>query len=226
MKLYVFCISTIFLKSGKSVGFIQLSQSKYGVVFTPKLEGIENKHSNLHGFHVHENASCEAKIKNGVTVLGGAAGGHYDPDKTGKHGFPWTDDNHLGDLPPLFIDNKGQAKQPVLAPRLTLSDLPNRALMIHLGGDNHSDEPSPLGGGGPRLVCGVIGAKPISKPGACEGVNVYPKWTAKDWEGGKPNHANSGDKMVFQGALYRANWYTNSIPGSDISWTLLELCGV
>ncbi|MGL5290481.1 MAG: superoxide dismutase family protein, partial [Vibrionaceae bacterium] len=24
------------------------------------------------------------------------------------------------------------------------------------GGDNHSDHPSPLGGGGDRIICGVI----------------------------------------------------------------------
>jgi Cu-Zn family superoxide dismutase len=28
--------------------------------------------------------------------------------------------------------------------------------MIHEGGDNYSDEPAPLGGGGARIACGVI----------------------------------------------------------------------
>ncbi|HPY41396.1 MAG TPA: superoxide dismutase [Cu-Zn] SodC2, partial [Thiolinea sp.] len=28
--------------------------------------------------------------------------------------------------------------------------------MIHMGGDNHADHPAPLGGGGARMVCGVI----------------------------------------------------------------------
>ena len=28
--------------------------------------------------------------------------------------------------------------------------------MIHAGGDNHSDHPKLLGGGGTRMVCGVI----------------------------------------------------------------------
>ncbi len=28
--------------------------------------------------------------------------------------------------------------------------------MIHAGGDNHSYHPAKLGGGGSRLVCGVI----------------------------------------------------------------------
>jgi Cu-Zn family superoxide dismutase len=28
--------------------------------------------------------------------------------------------------------------------------------MVHVGGDNYSDTPAPLGGGGGRLVCGVV----------------------------------------------------------------------
>ncbi|WP_324128836.1 superoxide dismutase family protein, partial [Acinetobacter baumannii] len=28
--------------------------------------------------------------------------------------------------------------------------------MIHAGGDNYSDSPQPLGGGGARIACGVI----------------------------------------------------------------------
>lgn len=28
--------------------------------------------------------------------------------------------------------------------------------MVHMGGDNHSDHPKPLGGGGDRYACGVI----------------------------------------------------------------------
>ena len=29
--------------------------------------------------------------------------------------------------------------------------------MVHMGGDNHSDHPAPLGGGGARVACDVIG---------------------------------------------------------------------
>jgi Cu-Zn family superoxide dismutase len=28
--------------------------------------------------------------------------------------------------------------------------------MVHAGGDNHADHPAPLGGGGMRILCGVI----------------------------------------------------------------------
>ncbi|MRR17699.1 MAG: superoxide dismutase [Cu-Zn] SodC1, partial [Deltaproteobacteria bacterium] len=30
------------------------------------------------------------------------------------------------------------------------------SLMIHVGGDNYSDVPEKLGGGGGRLACGVV----------------------------------------------------------------------
>lgn len=144
------------LSSGESVGSISLEQNEYGVIFMPELHGLPKELHGLHGFHIHENPSCGSAEKNGKTVLGGAAGGHYDPMKTGQHGFPWSDENHLGDLPPLYIDQEGNAMQPILAPRIKLSDLSGRALMIHAGGDNHSDHPKALGGGGARLICGVI----------------------------------------------------------------------
>lgn len=134
-----------------SVGQIVVSESKYGLVFTPALTGLP---PGLHGFHVHENPSCAAKEKDGKNVPALAAGGHYDPAKSGQHGTPWGD-GHLGDLPALYVDADGKASQPVLAPRLKLADLSGRSLMVHAGGDNHADHPAPLGGGGGRIVCGV-----------------------------------------------------------------------
>jgi Cu-Zn family superoxide dismutase len=44
-----------------------------------------------------------------------------------------------------------------LAPRIKdIQALKGHALMIHAGGDNYSDQPKPLGGGGARIACGVI----------------------------------------------------------------------
>jgi len=138
--------------TGPMVGQILISESPYGLVFTPSLKGLP---PGLHGFHVHENSSCEAKEKDGKKVPALAAGGHYDPAATKQHGLPWGN-GHLGDLPALFVDAEGNATQPVLAPRLKMSDLVGRSLMVHAGADNHADHPAPLGGGGPRIVCGVI----------------------------------------------------------------------
>ncbi len=104
---------------------------------------------------MHQNASCAPQEKDGTVTPAGAAGGHYDPKDAGEHGTPWGD-GHRGDLPALFVDNDGNAGYPVLAPRLAFKDLDGRALMVHAGGDNHSDHPEALGGGGARIYCGVI----------------------------------------------------------------------
>lgn len=138
--------------SVKSIGTVTVTESAYGLVFTPDLQGLE---PGLHGFHLHQNNSCAPAEKDGEMVPALAAGGHYDPRNAGKHGTPWGE-GHAGDLPPLYVDADGNAKQPVLAPRLRNGDLPGRALMIHAGGDNHSDHPAPLGGGGARVACGVV----------------------------------------------------------------------
>ena len=137
---------------GAEICTVQATDSKYGLVLTPSLRGLP---PGLHGFHVHQNPSCDAKEKDGKIVPALAAGGHFDPAGTGKHGEPWGE-GHLGDLPPLYVDAAGNATQPVLAPRLKVADLADRSLMVHAGGDNHADHPAPLGGGGARMACGVV----------------------------------------------------------------------
>lgn len=50
------------------------------------------------------------------------------------------------------------------------------------------------------------------------GINVYPNWYQTDWAG-NPSHATGGDQMVHNGVIYKANYWTNSVPGSDGSWS-------
>jgi Cu-Zn family superoxide dismutase len=138
---------------GKEIGQITISETAYGLVFSPTVTGLP---PGLHGFHVHENASCEPKEKDGKKMPALAAGPHYDPAGSKRHSAPWGD-GHLGDLPALSADANGNVS-PVLAPRLKMADLKGRALMIHAGGDNYADQPAPLGGGGVRWACGVIQA--------------------------------------------------------------------
>ena len=138
--------------AGIAVGDIVISESPYGLVFTPNLRGMT---PGLHGFHVHENPSCAPLEKDGKMVPALAAGGHYDPTGTKRHGLPWGD-GHLGDLPALHVDNSGNATYPVLAPRLKIADVKSRSLMVHVGGDHHADHPAPLGGGGARMACGIV----------------------------------------------------------------------
>jgi Cu-Zn family superoxide dismutase len=137
---------------GAEIGTVTASTSAYGTVLTPNLHSLT---PGLHGFHVHQNPSCGPGEKGGKMVGGLAAGGHYDPASAGHHAGPYGD-GHLGDLPPLYVDGDGNATHPVLAPRLKVSDLKGRSLMIHAGGDNYSDNPKKLGGGGARVACGVV----------------------------------------------------------------------
>jgi len=137
---------------GEKIGAISARNTPYGVLFTPKLRGLP---PGLHGFHVHENPDCGAGEKDGEKIAGLAAGGHYDPKNAGVHEGPFGA-GHLGDLPALFVSAEGTATHPVLAPRLKLLELSGRSLMIHAGGDNYSDQPKDLGGGGARMACGVI----------------------------------------------------------------------
>ena len=138
----------------QAIGTVNISPSPYGLIFTPHLNGLA---AGVHGFHLHQNASCAPGMNDGKTVAALAAGGHWDPSKTGRHEGPYSPDGHLGDLPAIYVTADGQASAPVLAPRLhDLDALKGHTLMIHAGGDNHSDHPAPLGGGGARVACGVI----------------------------------------------------------------------
>ncbi len=142
------------LDGDKAAGEVIIRESKYGLVFTPALHDLP---AGLHGFHIHEHPSCAAGEKDGKSVLGLAAGGHWDPHHAARHGQPWEDDTDLGNLPVLYADADGNASVPVLAPRLkTLDEIKGHALIIHVGGDNYAEHPAPLGGGGGRLACGII----------------------------------------------------------------------
>ncbi len=127
----------------KSVGTVVFLDTPYGLLITPDLTALP---TGLHGFHLHQHANCGDH--------GTSAGGHFDPKNTNSHQGPYGQ-GHLGDLPVLYVDTTGKANTPTLAPRLKTSDLKGLALMIHAGGDNYSDNPA-LGGGGPRMACGVI----------------------------------------------------------------------
>jgi len=140
---------------GKSAGTVTLKEGKDGVTLQTDLKGLP---PGEHGFHLHEKGSCEPADKEGKKTAGQAAGGHFDPDATKAHKGPGGG-GHKGDLPKLEVSDKGVAKDKLEAKGMTLADFTGKALMIHAGGDNYSDTPKPLGGGGDRIVCGVVPEK-------------------------------------------------------------------
>ncbi|HQU16361.1 MAG: superoxide dismutase [Chromatiales bacterium 21-64-14] len=137
---------------GQEIGTIRVTNTHYGALFTPQLHGLS---AGIHGFHLHQKPACGPGTKDGKTVPGLAAGGHFDPRRTGHHEGPYRR-GHLGDLPALYADAAGDVTTPVLAPRLKVKDLKGHSLVIHAGGDNYSDAPAALGGGGARVACGVV----------------------------------------------------------------------
>lgn len=135
---------------GAKIGTVSLQDSPNGLTINTQLSQLP---SGYHGFHIHEKGSCAPAEKDGKMGAALSAGGHFNPQKTG-HGTP--NDGHMGDLPVLNVDSNGNAKTTLIAPRLKLADIQGLAIMIHAGGDNYSDHPKPLGGGGDRIACGVI----------------------------------------------------------------------
>jgi superoxide dismutase, Cu-Zn family len=138
---------------GEALGTVSLSDGAGGLVLTVSLTGLA---PGEHGFHLHEHGSCDpAANADGQMTAAQAAGGHYDPEGTGKHDGP-EGAGHKGDLPVLAVAADGTAAGELTAPHLTVADARGKALMLHAGGDNYSDDPKPLGGGGARVACGIV----------------------------------------------------------------------
>ena len=136
-----------------AVGSVILKDSAAGATLLLHLHGLP---PGEHGFHEHHNGSCDVGMKDGMPVPAGKAGGHEDPGMTGKHEGP-AGMGHLGDLPALTVAPDGTDSETLLAPRIKdVTALIGHAVVIHAGGDNYSDLPAPLGGGGARIACGVV----------------------------------------------------------------------
>ena len=107
-----------------------------------------------HAFYIHEGNTCEAGIKDGTAIAGFGAEGHWDTDENDSHEGP-DGDGHRGDLANLIVSEYNAATTQQTASRIKLSEIRNKALVIHSGKDNYLDTPS-SGGSGERIACGVI----------------------------------------------------------------------
>lgn len=104
-----------------------------------------------HGFHLHEKNDLSPVVNlDGSVIVGGMAGGHWDPDNTGIHAGP-NGNGHRGDLPFITVAPDGSVDMTVEVSRINLDDIAGRAFMVHVGADNYADAPVALGGGGARL---------------------------------------------------------------------------
>lgn len=169
-------------QQGASIGTIVAVDTQYGLLFMPHLHSLT---PGIHGFHLHTNPSCADQGK--------AAGGHWDPGKTGMHLGPYDSEGELGDLPALTADAKGKVTLPVLAPRLKVSMLQGHSLMIHAGGDNYSDLPLQSGGGGARFTCGVVASNAlVTQSSAIQDVDTNGDSSDKGADDGHSSDQQSG----------------------------------
>ena len=135
---------------GELIGTITVGNSEImvagrkevGLYIKPDLRGLA---PGSYAFHVHENPDCGPAIKDGELVAGMAAGGHLWLSGTGAmSGTTFT--SHLGDLPDLEVGADGTARKEIVAARLTLADVVNRAFIVHASQDDDS----------PRLACAPL----------------------------------------------------------------------
>lgn len=136
----------------EKIGEIKLSDSPSGLRIDTDLYNLP---IGYHGTHIHEYGSLLPSKKGSKTIAGGSAGSHYDPENAGYHGSP-NGNGHRGDLPKIHVDEYGESKQTLYAPRLTLDEVMNRSIIIHRYGDNYSDTPLQNGGGKERMAGGII----------------------------------------------------------------------
>ena len=129
-------------------GFADLIETKEGVYVDAEFYSAP---PGKHGFHVHENGSCEDS--------GNAAGGHFNPDNV-QHGYFPEDGSqkaHPGDMGNAEIDENGEGYFSVFLPGASLSsgkyNVLGKAIVLH---EKEDDMSQPTGNAGSRIGCGVI----------------------------------------------------------------------
>jgi superoxide dismutase, Cu-Zn family len=135
---------------GEAVGTITVKNSEVlaagrkepALLLKPNLRGLR---PGLYAFHIHENPNCGSALKDSMSVPGLAAGAHLWLSGIGQlSGTIFT--SHLGDLPDLEVNADGTATKAIVAARLSMADVANRALIIHASQADNSS----------RMACGRL----------------------------------------------------------------------
>lgn len=103
------------------------------------------------GFHIHDKGDCSAQD-------GMSTGGHFNPTKS-KHGGPYSDVKHAGDLGNLNFNAAGEAKFSFVVGDISVTSsrpdgIIGRAVIVHAQADDMKTDPT--GNAGGRVACGVI----------------------------------------------------------------------
>ncbi|MDT3671050.1 MAG: superoxide dismutase family protein [Aromatoleum sp.] len=137
-------------QGNKTAGKVSFTQADGGVRIEAHVTGLT---PGGHGFHLHEKGDCSAPDAT-------SAGGHFNPTKK-AHGHPDKGEHHLGDLPMLEADAKGEATLTTVVKGVSIGEGENgivgRAVIVHAAPDDYKTQPT--GNSGGRVACGVIQAK-------------------------------------------------------------------
>ncbi|MDA8446751.1 superoxide dismutase family protein [Paracidovorax valerianellae] len=136
-----------------------LTDTAAGVEVAIQVQGLA---PGQHGFHIHANGACAPgpDAATGQTVAFGAAGGHFDPGMSKKHGRPGQSahEAHAGELPNIPVGDDGRGSVRYVNSNITLTpgkaSVVGRALVVHEKEDDYTTNPA--GNSGGRLLCGVI----------------------------------------------------------------------
>jgi len=137
-------------------GTAHLRQGPGGVVMRIELDNLpEDQRGAWHGGHFHMIGDCSNEDFT-------SSGGHINPDGR-AHGLLNRDGPDNGDMPNIWFHEDGSARAEIYTPYVSIAgqtdapallDRDGSALVIHANPDDH--ESQPIGGAGPRILCGVI----------------------------------------------------------------------
>jgi len=129
-------------------GWASLEDTEDGLLVEVEVFGAP---AGEHGFHIHQNGSCDD--------AGKAAGGHFNPAEA-PHGNLVEDGAqkaHAGDLGNIEIGADGDGSLELVVPGLNVEGgdraVGNRAFVLHAQADDFGQ---PTGNAGERIACGVI----------------------------------------------------------------------
>lgn len=125
-------------------GEVYFFETKKGIKVKGKICNLPENKKGFYGFHLHEGKECEPQ--SGKNVFSKAEG-HYNPEEK-KHPL------HAGDFPVIMATQNGFSEFCFVTDRICIGEIVGRALIVHLGADDFSSQPS--GKSGKRIACGII----------------------------------------------------------------------
>ena len=139
------------------IGHARFQQAPTGVLITVEIDGAPAGNPGWHGTHLHAIGDCSNEDFT-------SSGGHINPFGR-NHGLlnPGGPDN--GDLPNIYVHADGVSRSQMFTTLVSIgdgSDVPalldqdGSAIVFHANPDDHMSQP--IGGAGPRILCGVIEA--------------------------------------------------------------------